>query len=76
MHLLAPRSADQIDIRWIPSHVDISLCETSHEEFLATWNNIADAQAVLANRHRGSDFERLLADAADYYKEWDSKLHI
>ena len=68
--------ADQIDIPWIPSHVDISLCETSHEEFLATWNNIADAQAVLANRHRGSDFERLLADAADYYKEWDSKVHI
>ena len=53
----------QVEARWIPSHVDVTLCESLEEEFLATWNDFADIQAVQAKRMRGLDFEMLLGNA-------------
>ena len=37
---------------WTPSHLDPTECSTSLEEWRATWNDIADASAVVVNtRH-------------------------
>eukprot|EP00435_Cladocopium_sp_Y103_P047482 s1110_g14.t1 len=74
--LLARTNNEQIDIRWIPSHIDDSLCDDSHEEFLVAWNDVVDAQAVAANRHRGWEFEALLRRAEDYYGTWMRRLRI
>eukprot|EP00435_Cladocopium_sp_Y103_P015024 s295_g3.t1 len=67
-------SEGQIDLRWIPSHVDQTLCEPPLEEFLATWNDVVDQHAVQCNRHRGSSFDRLFEMAERYYTTWDTRL--
>eukprot|EP00435_Cladocopium_sp_Y103_P062407 s87_g24.t1 len=64
----------QIDIQWTPSHVDTALCETLGEEFLATWNHVADAHAVSANQQRGPAFDQLAAEAEAYYHTWQKRL--
>eukprot|EP00435_Cladocopium_sp_Y103_P074403 s90_g48.t1 len=71
---LSQTSIDQVTFRWIPSHVDTSLCTTTEEEFLATWNDIVDAQAVATNLQRGPMFAQLLADAEAYYSTWQTRL--
>ena len=44
---------EQVIICWTPSHIDVACCDTSQEEFLATWNDIVDTLAVTTNRDRG-----------------------
>ena len=59
----------QIRIRWIPSHLDISACDTSFEEWVACWNDIVDQQAVSMNDHRPPEFYQMARRAHNYHEE-------
>ena len=72
--LISQTLPGQVDIRWTPSHVDLAKCETTEEEFLATWNDVVDAQAVSANCQRGHEFAHLAANAETYYQTWKKRL--
>eukprot|EP00435_Cladocopium_sp_Y103_P060150 s1104_g21.t3 len=73
-HLLTQTNQEQVEFRWTPSHIDTALCENPQEEFLASWNDAADAQAVQTNRQRGLAFEQLRHQAETFYKDWTHKL--
>eukprot|EP00435_Cladocopium_sp_Y103_P062438 s865_g24.t1 len=72
--LLAHLRDGQIEVRWIPSHVDYALCSDTSEEFLAVWNNVVDQQAVATNLQRGPTFEALLTEANEHYALWTTRL--
>eukprot|EP00435_Cladocopium_sp_Y103_P012470 s2398_g3.t1 len=72
--LLAQTKEDQICVRWIPSHVDQTLRESTTEEFLAAWNDVADHHAVRCNEARGSHFQHLFEQAERYYLTWAERL--
>ena len=72
---LSSASAGQVEFRWLPSHVDTSLCDSTLEEYLATWNDIVDHHAVQANRQRGAAFETLCKQAEEHYSLWEKRLH-
>ena len=72
---LSGSGAEQVEFRWLPSHVDTALCESPPEEFLATWNDIVDQHAAQANRNRSSVFESLCSRAEEYYALWTTRLH-
>lgn len=57
------------NVGWIPSHLDRLCCSDDWEEWVATWNGVADQCAVAANQDRGAGFaalqHRLQAHRAD-----------
>ena len=57
--LLGQTTADQFNICWIPSHLDLVLCEPGLEEWISTWNDVADRCAVDANTHREAECKAL-----------------
>eukprot|EP00435_Cladocopium_sp_Y103_P062884 s241_g24.t1 len=67
--------SDQIDLRWTPSHIEVSKCDDVVEEFLATWNDIVDQHALATNQNRGPAFAQLLHQAETYYQLWTQRLH-
>eukprot|EP00435_Cladocopium_sp_Y103_P058026 s363_g20.t1 len=73
-YLLTQINEGQVEFRWTPSHIDSAMCDSSYEEFLAIWNDVADAQAIQANRQRGASFDQMLNQAETYYKDWIHKL--
>eukprot|EP00435_Cladocopium_sp_Y103_P053661 s341_g17.t1 len=72
--LLAHLRDGQLEVRWIPSHVDYALCSDALEEFLAVWNNVVDQQAVATNLQRGTTFDALLTETNEYYTLWTTRL--
>eukprot|EP00435_Cladocopium_sp_Y103_P041240 s12_g11.t1 len=54
---------------WIPAHLDLTLCESPMEEWIAVNNGIADSMAVQINMNRPQPFQELLALA----KHWDDR---
>ena len=63
-----------VEFRWTPSHLDLELCETDVEDFLAVWNDVADALAVSMNEHRGSAFAQLKHEAERHHADWRERL--
>ena len=41
---------------WIPAHLHGALCDPGYEEWIATWNGVADSGAIQANQHRSAWF--------------------
>eukprot|EP00435_Cladocopium_sp_Y103_P014969 s2954_g3.t1 len=72
--LFAQLRPEQIEIRWIPSHIDYALCDDVCEEFLAVWNDVVDQQAVHTNLQRGPTFAELLQQAEAHHALWRKRL--
>ena len=66
--------AEQIEVCWTPSHIEYAKCSTTEEEYLATWNDVVDQQAVNANLQRGPDFQAQLQRTEAFYKLWMARL--
>lgn len=43
---------NQVHVEWIPSHLDEVACSQLKEEWVARWNNHADALAIAAQTGR------------------------
>eukprot|EP00438_Fugacium_kawagutii_P008486 Skav210938 [mRNA] locus=scaffold713:136269:139058:- [translate_table: standard] len=61
-------------ICWIPSHLDLVRCQDCWEEWVATWNGVADTMAVLVNVSRSDNFAALRDELLRYQEEWLRKL--
>ena len=59
--------AGAVGAKHVPSHLDIGLCESPFEEWVAQWNDRADRQADLANRNRAHCFVQLHQAACGYH---------
>ena len=63
-----------VQVLHTPSHLDISACERSLEEWLAVWNGRADAVAVFANNNRPANFLVQHANAVRYHEDMQAVL--
>eukprot|EP00438_Fugacium_kawagutii_P028105 Skav224950 [mRNA] locus=scaffold1186:12077:14866:- [translate_table: standard] len=61
-------------ICWIPSHLDLTQCADSWEEWVATWNGIADTIAVTVNMHRDPEYDDLQDRLLRYHEDQLNKL--
>ena len=60
----------QLSLSWIPSHLNLTLCEDSFEEWICTWNDVADRIAYTPNESRDTSLERLLHQQTQWYNDW------
>ena len=56
----------QLSIHWIPSHLDAD----GFEEWICTWNNIADSIAFSFNESREPSLERILQMQTQWCNSW------
>ena len=64
----------QLQICWIPSHLDDCKCDDDLEEWVAHWNGVADAFAVSTNTHRGARYAQLAAQLIENFQFWRTRL--
>ena len=55
-------------IEWIPSHLDMGRCDDDFEDWISTWNEVADSIAVQMNLTRGTQFEQMDAELQGYFQ--------
>ena len=60
----------EVEVRWIPSHLDFSKCENTFEEWICLWNSAADSLAVQVNEQRSDRFRYLHQQEQEYYDHW------
>ena len=60
----------QLSIHWIPSHLDLVQCADGFEEWICTWNNIADSIAFSFNESREPSLERILQMQTQWCNSW------
>ena len=61
-------SPGQMQICWIPSHLDDCKCDSDLEEWIACWNGVADSTAVHTNTHRGARHAHLAAAFTEHFQ--------
>ena len=74
VELLAELPQDTFQVRWTPSHLDVALCTTTWEEWLAEWNGVADSIAVQTNQNRSAAFEQLRINVVEHYNLWTQRI--
>lgn len=67
--LLEEIPAQHFKVNWIPSHLDLAQCADAMEEWVATWNGVADEGALQANRERGPGFAALQTELLHRHAE-------
>ena len=65
--LVSGFEAGRLRVQHIPSHLDPELCSNSFEEWVAFWNDRADAAAALANAQRPPSTLSLLQQALTWH---------
>ena len=61
-------------VSWIPSHLDLTLCTTTLEEWIAVWNNVADELAVRTNASRSDEYHQLKHGAQQHFALWAERI--
>ena len=62
------------DILWVPSHLALERCDSSLEEWICSWNDVADACAVSSNEHRSHEFQTICSAARAHHELWAVRL--
>ena len=63
-----------VDVFWVPSHLAMDRCDTMLEEWICSWNDVADACAVTSNDHRSSEFQTMSNAARAHHELWVGRL--
>ena len=61
---------------WVPAHTDQAQARDAFEEWKIHWNDVADQQAVRANKDRGPLFAQLYDRARSHHDEQLSRLRM
>ena len=64
----------QLYLRWIPSHLDVSLLENPYEDWVHLWNGRVDLLVGHYNLNRPADFQHLWQCAQQYHREVSHRL--
>lgn len=74
--MLADIPDGHFQVNWTPSHLDFVQCESTWEEWLATWNAIADSLAVSVNEARSYEYNDLQYKAQQRFAFWSERLRL
>ncbi|CAL1170378.1 unnamed protein product [Cladocopium goreaui] len=74
--MLADIPDGHFQVNWTPSHLDFVQCESTWEEWLATWNAIADSLAVSVNEARSYEYNDLQYKAQQRSALWSERLRL
>ena len=66
--------AQQLQIEWIPSHLDEAKCDHAHEEWTARWNAFADATAGQFTTTLPPGLHAVLQELRQHRHRW--KMHL